>query len=120
MSNKGDRLPGTGNSYNGLHIPSRVEVSGYFEVSWFEKLFNVTEYPVGGSLMRHIFISEIIQIEFQGFKLHNIFTGYVADFYSCKIRIPGNRAQTGEFRETDINAVVSFRMGIVPFLKQRL
>ena len=60
--------------------------------------------------MKAAVIAETEKIQFQRLAFHHLFTGDIGNVNCGKVRLPGNRAEAGEFGTVEFYEIVVLRM----------
>ena len=78
-----------------------------FDVSGMEEVDQVVHDDIYAVFMEVAVIAEAEEVEFQGFAFYHEISGNVGDVDGGKIRLPGLRAQAGEFRTVEFDEIVA-------------
>lgn len=93
------------------------EFAPYLDVTGLHQLDQVIHDDVDAILVEIPVIAEAEEIQLERLALHHLDVRDIADIDRSKIRLPGDRAEAGEFRAVELDEVIPVRVLVVKGLQ---
>src|SRR5207249_12313384 len=100
-------LLGVARGHDRLDVSADVEIADHLHEAWVVQANQVIQDTVDGSLVEHLLVAELVDVQLERLELHQLAVRDVSNADGGEVGKVGLRTKAGEFGNREVDLVVT-------------